>query len=62
MYFPVIARFILAAIRTVSFRRLAANDCVQLQLIVQSQKGCGMNKNKSIGIDSQLSDQVDDDN
>ena len=62
MYFPVKARFILAAIRTVIFRRLAANDCVQLQLIVQSHKGWGMNKNGSIGIDSQLSDQVDDDN
>ena len=62
MYFPVKARFILAAIRTVFFRRLAANDCVQLQLIVQSQTGRGMNKNGSIEIDSQLSDQVDDDN
>lgn len=62
MYFPVKARFILAAIRTGFFRRLAANDCVQLQLIVQSQKGWGMNKNGSIGTGSQLSDQVDDDN
>ena len=62
VYFPVKPRFLLAAIRTVFFRRLAANDCVQLQLIVQSQKGLDMNKNGSIGIDSQLSDQVDDDN
>ena len=61
MYFPVKTRFILAAIRTV-FRRLATNDCVQLKLIVQSQKGWGMNKNVSIGIELQLSDQVDDDN
>ena len=44
------------------FRRLAANDCVQMLLIVQSQTGWDMNKNGSIGIDSQLSDQVDDDN